>query len=68
MRATAILIVVGALGTIPKDLIKGLECWNSKMSSDCVKDNILKFGQNTEKSPGNLKIVSITQTVVKYHQ
>ena len=46
--------------------IGGLE--NKSTSRDRPNDSIIKIGQNTEKSPGDLKRLSITQTLVKNHQ
>ena len=51
MKVTVILIVIGALGTIPKGLAKGseaLEIW-------WQVETIVEIGQNTEKSPGDLR-------------
>ena len=47
MKLTVIPIVIDALGTIPKALIK-------ETSRDYPYYNIIKIGQNTEKSPGDL--------------
>ena len=41
---------------------------NQKMSSDHPYYSIIKIGQNTEKSPGDLRRLAVTQTPVKKHQ
>ena len=55
----------GALGRIPKELVKGLE--NNRTSEDYPNYRIIIIGQNTEKSLGNLRF-SINQTSVENHQ
>ena len=57
-------IVVGAFGTIPKGQIK-VENW--RVSGDHSNYSIVKIVQNTEKSPGNLRRLAVTQTPVKEH-
>ena len=56
---TIVPIVIGAFGTITKGLLKGLED---------LKVGITENGQNTEKSPGDLRRLAVTQTPVKNHQ
>ena len=38
------------------------------MSGDYPNYYIIENGQNTEKSPGDLRRLAVTQTPVKYHQ
>ena len=38
------------------------------MSGDYAKYNIIENGQNTEKSPGDLRRLAVTQTPTKKHQ
>ena len=38
------------------------------MSGDYPNYNIIKIGENTEKSPGDLRRLAFTQTPVKDHQ
>ena len=38
---------------------------NRRMSGDHPNYNIIEKGQNTEKSPGDLSILNVTQTPVK---
>ena len=56
MRVT---IVIGALGTIPKGLIRGLE--------ELEIGKQAKTKQNTEKSSGHSRRLDITQTSEKNH-
>ena len=55
MKLTVIPIVIGALGTIPKGLVKGLEDRNQRKSRDHLDYSIIKIGQNMKKSPGDLR-------------
>ena len=41
---------------------------NKKTSEYYPDDNIIKIGQNTEKSPGDLRRLAVTQTPVESHQ
>ena len=41
---------------------------NKRLSGDHPNYNINRIGQNTEKSPGDLRRLAITQTPVKGHQ
>ena len=55
MKVTIVPIVIGALGTITKGLLKGLE-------------DLEVGGLNTETSPGDLRRLVVTQTPVENHQ
>ena len=69
MKVTIVPIVVGALGTITKRIIKrpgGLGSWRT--GGDNSNDSIAKNGQNPETSPGDLRRLAVTQTPVKNHQ
>ena len=69
MKVTIVLIVIGALGTITKGLLKGLEdleVWRT--GRDYPNDSIAKNGQIPETSPGDLRRLAVTQTSVKNHQ
>ena len=41
----------------------GLGSWRT--GGDHPNDSIIENGQNTEKSPGDLRIIAVTQTPVK---
>ena len=52
-----------------KGIIKGtgrLGCWQT--SGDHLNYSIIENGRNTEKSPGDLRKLAITQTPVKEYQ
>ena len=58
---TVIPIVIGALGTVIKGLVKGLEELENKWAkADHSNYIIIKIGQNTEKSLGALTILAVT--------
>ena len=44
----------------------GIGSWRT--SGDHPNNNIIENGQNTEKSPGDLRRLAVTQTPVKDHQ
>ena len=69
MQVTIIPIVIGAFGTVTKGLLKGtggLGGWGT--GGDHPNDSIIENGQNTEKSPGDLGRLAVTQTPVKKHR
>ena len=69
MKVTIIPIVIGAFGTVTKRIIKGtggLGSWRT--SGDHPNDSIIENGQSTEKSPGNLRRLAVTQTSMKDNQ
>ena len=62
MKVTIVPIVIGAFDTVTKGLLKrpvGLGSWRT---------GITENGQNTEKSPGELRRLAVTQTPVKKYQ
>ena len=62
-------IVVEALLTVTKGLEKRQkEFWNQKKNRDDPHHCIVKIGKNTEKSPGDVRKIAVTQTLVKYYQ
>ena len=69
MEVTVIPIVIGALGTIPKRLIKGLEDlkWEDEYR-DHSHYSLIRISQNTEKSPGDLWTLAVIQTQVEEPQ
>ena len=69
IKVTIIPIVIGAFGTVTKGLLKGLEDLGSwRPSGDHPNNSVIENGQNTEKSPGDLRKLAVTQSPVKYHQ
>ena len=64
MKVTIIPIVIGAFGTVTKGLLNGLE----DLEVGHPNDSIIENGQNTEKSPGDLRRLAVAQTPVKDHQ
>ena len=62
-------IVIGALGTVTKILVKKSRCiGNKRTSGDHPNYNITKISQNTEKIPGDLWRLAVTQIPVEAHQ
>ena len=66
MKVTFIQIVIGALGTVTEGLLRGLEDLEIKEREETIQTT--EIGQNTEKSPGDLKRLAVNQTSVKDHQ
>ena len=66
---TIIPIVIGAFGTVTKGLLKSLGGFGSwRPSGDHPNNIIVENGQNTEKIPGELRRLAVTQSPVKDHQ
>ena len=65
MQVTIIPIVIGAFGTVTKGT-GGLGSWRT--SGDHPNYYIIENGQNTEKSPRDLRRLAVTQTPVKDYQ
>ena len=62
-------MVISALGTVSKGLEQGTGGFGNKTTSgDHPNYSIVEIGQNTEKSPGDLRRLAVTQTPVKNHQ
>ena len=55
-----ILIVIGALPTVTGGLR------NKRISGDHPNNSIVEISQNTEKSPGDLRKLVVTQTRVNF--
>ena len=68
MKVTIILIVIGAFSTVTKELLKGLEDFEIRGRGDHPNYYFIENGLNTEKSPGDLRKLGVTQTPVKDHQ
>ena len=66
MKLTIVPIVIRAFGTITKGLLKGLEDLEvGGRVEDYPNDSITENGQNTKKSPRDLRRFAVTQTPVK---
>ena len=59
MKGTVILIIISVLGTTTKGLALGRGSANY---------SIIKIDQNSVKSPGDLRSLTVTQTSVENHQ
>ena len=69
MKVTIVPIVIGALGTITKGLLKGLEDLEVGGRVETIRTTaLLRTGQNPETSPGDLRRLALTQNPVKNHQ
>ena len=64
MKMTVIPIMIDALGTVTKGLEQGLEDLELRGRVETIQ-TITEIGQNTEKSPGDLRRVVITQIPVR---
>ena len=59
---------IGALGTVTKRIGTGSGwLWNKSTSGDHPNYSIVENGQNTEKSPENLRRLAVIQTPVRNH-
>ena len=55
-------IIIGVLRTIPKSLVKGVRrIGNRRMNHDDPDYSTVEISQNTEKSPGDLRRLPVTQ-------
>ena len=55
-----ISIIFGALGAVTNGLVHGLEDRDKRLNGDHPKYSIVEIGQNTKKSPGDLKRLALT--------
>ena len=67
MKVTVIPIVIGALGTVTKGLVQGLECLRRRDGADTIQTTV-EIGQNTEKNTGILRRLAVTQIPEEDHQ
>ena len=66
MKVTIIPIVIGAFGMVTKGLLKSPEDLEVDGRVETIQTTaLLKTGQNTEKSPGDLRRLAVTQSPVK---
>ena len=69
MRVTIMPIVIGALVTVTKGLLKGLEDLEVRERMKTIQTTaLLRSALNTQKSPGDLRRRAVTQTPMKDHQ
>ena len=66
MKMAVIPIVIDALGTIPKRLVKGLEELEIRGQEETIQTT--ERYQDTPKSSGDLKRLAVTQTPVRNYQ
>ena len=68
-EVTIIPIVIGAFGTVTKGLLKGLDDMEVGGRVEIIQTTaLLRTVQNTEKSPGDLRELAVTQIPVKNYQ
>ena len=68
MNVTLVLIVVGALGTILKRPVMGLEDLEIRRLLEIIQTTaLLRVGQNTEKGSGDLRRLVVPQILAKTH-
>ena len=64
-KVKVIPIVYGALSTITKGLVSGLEDLEIRGRVETIPNNsIIKIGQNTKKSPGDLRRLAVTHVTI----
>ena len=68
MKVTVIPILIGTLSRVTKGDTGTGGLGNKRTSGDHSNYSIVEIGQNTEKSPGDLKRLGDTQTSVENHQ
>ena len=69
MKVTIVQIVIGALGTITKGLLKGLEDLEVSGRVETIQTTgIVENDQNPETIPRNLRKLDLTRIPVKNHQ
>ena len=62
MKVKVIPIVIGALGTVTKRIgERTRELGNKRTIGDNPNYSFVEIGQNTEKSPGNLRRLAVIQ-------
>ena len=68
MKVTIIPLVIGALGTVTKGFVQGLEDLEIRGRVETIQTSDIEIGQNTEKSSGDLKKLVFPQNPVRNHQ
>ena len=67
MRMTVIPVVIAVFSTVTKGLVQRLEGLGNRTSGDRPNYSIIKTGQTSKKSAGNLRKFAVAQTPVKSH-
>ena len=68
-KVTIISIISGAFSTVTKGLLKGLKDLEVGGQVETIQNHsIIENGQNTEKNPGDLRRLAVTQTSLKHYQ
>ena len=65
MKVTIVPIVIGALGTVTKGLLKGLEDLEIGRRVETIQTTALLRTAGIQTSPGDLRRLAVTQTPVK---
>ena len=60
MKVTVIPIIIGVLGTVSKVLIKRMDDLEMRTRGDHPNYCVTEIGQNTKKSPGDLRRLAVT--------
>ena len=69
MKVTVITIIIAALDTVTKRLVKELEGLKIRGQVETIQTiALLKIRQNTKKSPKDFRTLAITQTPVRIHR
>ena len=68
MRVSVIPFADGALETVPKDLRRRLEELEIGGRIETTQISTLKISNNTQKSPGYIRKLAISLTLVKNHK
>ena len=69
MKVTIVPIVIGALGTITKGLLKGLEDLEIGAQVETIQTTtLLRTARILRRVLGDLRRLAVTQTPVKNHQ
>ena len=68
MKVTIMPIVIGTLGSHQRIGTRTGRLENNGTGGNCPNYSIVEIDQNTEKSPGNLRTLVVTQTPVRNHQ
>ena len=69
MQVTIIPIVINAFGTVTKGLLKGLQDLEVGGRVETIQMTaLLRTAKDTKKSPGDLRRLAVTQTLVKNHR